>query len=187
MPAGFGLLRRKGRRERGAVAVETALVSLLLITIMAGIIDSSMLFRDGMVLATASRAGARTGASEPLAATFAADTAQQAVAAMSDLDLTRVTKIWVYKASLTTGPPVSCSSDCVQFTVSASGTLSSPIGTWGGRFACGGLVRPLDAVGVLVEYRHPSTMGFFFANRVLKEYAVMQLEPIPSTKSCVSS
>ena len=181
-------LRRGFRdRERGAIAVETALLSLVLVTIMAGIIDSSMLFRDGMVLATASRAGARTGASEPLAATFATDTARQAVAAMSDLDLARVTKIWVYKASLTAGAPASCSSDCVKFTVNASGALSSPTGTWSGRYACGGLVKPLDAVGVLVQYRHPSTIGLFFDNQVMTEYAVMQLEPIPSTKSCVSS
>lgn len=182
--------RRRPRpvRERGAVAVETALVSLMLITLIAGIVDSSMLFRDGLVLATASRAGARTGASEPLASTFAVDAATQVVAAMSDLDPARVTKIWVYKASLTTGEPssgASCSSFCVKFTVSASGVLSAPAGTWSGRKACGG--ETLDAVGIRVEYRHPSTMGFFFDNQVITQSAVMQLEPVPSTQSCVSS
>ena len=40
------LSRRLHRRERGAVAVETALVSMVLVMILGGIIDASMMLRD---------------------------------------------------------------------------------------------------------------------------------------------
>jgi hypothetical protein len=170
------------------VAVETALMSMLLLTLMAGVVDTSMLFRDSLAVASSSRAGARTGSSEPMAPSFATDAAQQAANAMSDLDLSRVPKIWVFKADLATGAPASgwaCSSDCVKFTVSAAGTLSSPSGSWTHRNACSG--SSLDAVGVFVEYRHPSTLGFFFDNTQMQETAIMQLEPIPSSQPCVSA
>ena len=188
MPGGFGLRRRVRRRERGAVAVETALVSLVLVTILAGIIDASMLFRDSLSVASASRAAARTGASEPLAATFATDAAQQAVNALSEVDYTRINKIWVYRADPVTGAPVSgwtCASDCVHFKVNASGALNPEGGSWHNRNACAGTT--LDAVGVLVEYSHPSTIGVFFNDQIVSEHAVMQLEPIPSSMACVSS
>ena len=180
--------RRRRSGERGAVAMETAIISMMLLMLMAGIIDSSMLFRDSIVVSAAARAGSRTGSSEPIASTFATDAAGQALSAMTDLVPGRITKIWVFKASLTTGAPASgsgCTSQCVKFTVSSAGVLSSPSGTWSGRNACAGTTQ--DAVGVLVEYSHPSTMGFFFNNQVLTETTAMQLEPIPSNLACVSS
>jgi len=189
MPPASGRRRRLRRRERGAVAVETALVSLVLATILAGIIDTSMLFRDSLSVSSAARGGARTASSEPLASTFARDAAQQAVNALSDLQYTRITKLWVYKANASTGDPVGgwggCSSNCVAFTVSATGTVSAGTGTWSGRNACAG--STLDAVGVYVQYNHPSTIGVFFNNQPISEHAVMELQPIPSSATCVSS
>ncbi len=181
--------RRRRSSERGAIAVETAIVSVMLLMLMAGIIDSSMLFRDSIIVSSAARAGARTGSAEPLASSFATDAAGQALAAMTDLVPGKITKIWVFKASTTTGAPASgssCSSSCVKFTVSSSGVLSSPSGSWSARNACAGSPT-INAVGVLVEYRHPSTMGFFFNNQLLTETTAMQLEPVPSNLACVSS
>ncbi len=184
-----GALDRPRRRaERGAVAVETALMSLVLVTIMGGIIDSSMLFRDSFSVSSASRAAARTAVSEPMATTFARDAAIQAVAAMSDTDYSRITRLWVYKADSTSGGPLSgsgCPTNCVKFTVSATGVVSSGTGSWHSRKACAG--ETLDAVGVTVQYKHRSTMGMFFRDKLITEAAVMQLEPIPSTRTCVSS
>lgn len=174
-------------RERGAVAVETALMSMVLVMILGGVIDTSMLFRDSLAVASATRAAARTGASEPLAATFASDVATQAVDAMSDLDYTRIAQLWVYKADVASGAPASgwgCASNCFKFTVSASGTLSSPTGSWSARRAC---ADSMEALGVYVEYRHPSTIGMFFDGQRIRDNAIMQFEPVPSSTTCVSS
>ena len=61
------MIRRRCRRarERGAVAVETAFVSMLLISILYSIAETSFLLRDGMVVSSASRAGARIASSLP--------------------------------------------------------------------------------------------------------------------------
>lgn len=177
------------RAERGAVAVEAAIVSTLLFTIAVGIVDVSMLFRTSYEVSSASRAGARLASAEPRSTTFARDAAQQAAASMADLDGTRITKLWVYKANTASavGDPVSgvtCSSSCVQFTVDAAGVVSAGTGSWTARQACAG--GTVDSVGVRVQYRNdaPIRIG---ENALLEETTVMRLEQIPATLTCVSS
>ena len=171
------------------MAVEAAIVSTLLFTIAVGIVDISMLFRTSYEVSSASRAGARLASAEPRAINFARDAAQQAVASMADLDGTRITKLWVYKANTASasGDPVSgntCSSSCVQFTVDATGVVSAGSGSWTARQACAG--GTVDSVGVRVQYRNdaPIRIG---ENALLEETTVMRLEQIPATLTCVSS
>src|SRR4051794_31402242 len=52
---------RRGRNERGAVAVEAALVTPLLFVMLFGIIEMSLLMRDVVSASSSVRAGARTG------------------------------------------------------------------------------------------------------------------------------
>ncbi len=179
--------RPRRHREQGAVAVETALVSLVLVAILFGIIEASFLFRDANVISSASRAGARLAASEPVASSFAADAAKQSVNAMSGIEKSAVTNIWVYKAQADGTPAggATCSSSCIKFTVSAAGVLSSGSGSWSGRQACAG--SSLDRVGVRVAFKHKAAMGFMFDGKMLTESTIMQLEPIPATSPCVSS
>jgi hypothetical protein len=185
-----GRTARRGRAgdERGAIAVETALVSLLLVTIMSGVIEASMLFKDSYSISSAARGGARLGSSEPVASTFAQDTAGQVANALRDLDPTRVQAIWVYKASQTTGLPTSgtsCTSSCLKYTLNSSGAPVLSSGSWTGRSACAG--GTVDAVGVYVEYRHRSLFGRFFNNQIIAERAIMSLEALPSSTACVSA
>ena len=116
---------RAAHSERGAVAIEGALVFTLLFTILAGVVDVSMLFRTTYEVSSASRAGARLAAQEPLSPDLAADAAQQVASAMDGMTYSRITKLWVYKANPNspTGEPASdsnCTSGvkCVKFTVS---------------------------------------------------------------------
>lgn len=183
------------RSERGAVAVEAAIVSTMLFIICAGVVDLSMLFRTTYEVSSASRAGARLAAQEPLATTFARDAATQVVAAMEGMDYTRVTRIWVYRAdpNSATGEPASgatCSSQCVKFTVSATGVVSAGTGSWTGRKACPGDpvagVDPVDAVGVRVQYRHDAPI-MFADNQLVQETTSMRLEQLPTTVVCTST
>src|SRR5690606_26073928 len=54
------LMRRRQRGERGASAVEFALVVPILITLLFGIIEMGFLMKDYVSLSSAVRAGART-------------------------------------------------------------------------------------------------------------------------------
>ena len=65
------------RTERGAVAVEAAIITPLLVALAFGIIEFGLLLKDDLGVTSSVRAGARMASAEPRAATFAQDAADQ--------------------------------------------------------------------------------------------------------------
>ncbi|HMM95739.1 MAG: pilus assembly protein [Micrococcales bacterium] len=176
------------RDEQGAIALEAAIVFLFLFTLLAGVVDVSLFFKDTYSVSSAARAGARMAAADPLSTTFARDTATQVASALTDLDYSRVTEIWVYKADPDTGDTMSgstCGTKCVKFTLTAPGVASAGTGTWTSRNACASTSVDVDSVGVLVRYRHKAAV-MFANNQIITERVTMRLEQIPSTQQCVS-
>lgn len=113
----FAALRRRtsttGRGQRGAVAVEAALVTPLLVTLVLGIIEFSLIMRDYVAVSSSVRVGARIGSASPGAgpatctspctpptapalAQYAADAIQQAGTAMPK---DSIDHIFVYQAN----------------------------------------------------------------------------------------
>lgn len=180
--------RPTAHRDSGAVAVETALVSMLLLTLLTGIVESSFLLKDWLTVSAAARAGARMGASQPRMANFAQDSADQVSNAISDLNTDNLEQVWVYRATYATGLPLSgsfssCTTDCVKFTWPSGGTkLTWLSGFWDPTWqnACAADVNR-NALGVYVRYRHPAPLGFFFNNATVSESTVMRLEPFAGT------
>jgi len=93
-----------GHRDGGAVAVEAAMVSLLLVILLFGIIESSFLFKDWLSVSAAARAGARMGASQPRSPSFAQDSANQVTNALSDLKPANLREVWVYQTTAGNSP-----------------------------------------------------------------------------------
>jgi Flp pilus assembly protein TadG len=179
--------RALGDRDSGAVAVETALVSTLLLVLIFGIVETSFLFKDWLTVSAAARAGARMGSSEPRVATFAQDSVDQVTNAIAGLTPGNIQKVWVYRTTGVTGsPPASCDSGskCVPFTRSGSTFTTSSSGNWAAstQNACAG-DDTRDAIGVYVEYKHAG-MGFFFKNAIVRESTVMWIEPISTSLIC---
>lgn len=189
--------RALGDRDSGAVAVETALVATLLLTLIFGIVETSFLFKDWLTVSAAARAGARMGSSEPrtsvwpaadLPRQFADDSADQVTNAISGLDPTNIQEVWVYKAIYSTGLPASgvgCPSNCVKYNWPIGATkLTYLSGSWPAisQNACAGDVNR-DALGVYVSYKHAG-MGFFFKNAIVSESTVMWIEPLSSSGIC---
>ncbi|WP_460964155.1 TadE/TadG family type IV pilus assembly protein [Pedococcus soli] len=169
------------------MAVETALVSLLLITMLYGIVETSFAYRDALVVSSASRAGARTAAGLPRDPAFATSAAAQVTSALGSMNLSRVNTVWVFKANPATGLPdsgnFSTCTTCVKFVPSGSTLVVSgtPGWTWDSQNACAGTV---DTLGVYVQYRYPSRLGMFFKNTVMTESTVMRLEPYDRVGAC---
>ena len=168
--------------DSGAVAVETALVSMLLLTLLFGIVDSSFLLKDWLTVSAAARAGARMGASQPRMPNFAADSAVQVTNAISGLDPANLQEVWVYRATYATGLPASgslCPTDCMKYTWdSGLKKLVWLSGSWlyTSQNACAGDVNR-NVLGVYLKYRHTAPLGFFFNNATVSESTVMWIEP----------
>ena len=180
-------------RDSGAVAVETAVVSMFLIILVFGIVESSFLFKDWLSVSAAARAGARMGASQPRVANFAQASADQVTNALSDLNPANIQAVWVYKTTGTTGsPPATCdsSSSCVPFTWNGSQLTTSSLGNWlsTSQDACAGDVTTApnlrDSLGVYVKYNHTSPWGFFFNNSTISQSTVMWIEPWTTDVHC---
>ena len=70
-------VRRRERPDRGAVAVEAALITPVLVLLVFGIIEFGLAFRDWLAVTSAVRAGARTAAAETKVDTYEDDTMAQ--------------------------------------------------------------------------------------------------------------
>jgi hypothetical protein len=175
--------RSRGHRDSGAVAVETAVVSMLLVILLFGIVESSFLFKNWLSVSAAARAGARMGASQPRSPSFAQDSANQVTNALSDLDPADLQEVWVYRTTGATGLPdsgsfASCTT-CVKFTwnpVTSSLRPSSDNWSYSSQNACAGDAAR-DSLGVYVKYRHTSPLALFFNNTIISESTVMWIEP----------
>jgi hypothetical protein len=172
-------------RDRGAVAIEAALITPILLTIIVAIIEFGLVYKDQLAVTSAVRAGARMASAEPRIASFAQDAANAVAKEGSALDLSQVTSLWVFKADAG-GHPLgaggtfnSCSSSCVQFSYSTgSKTFVVSGGTWDytTQDAC---VSEQDSVGVYMKYNHQAVTNVLFRTMTLSSNTVMRLEPIP--------
>jgi Flp pilus assembly protein TadG len=186
---------RRARGERGAVAIEAAILTPLLILLIFGIIEFGMLFKDWLAVTSSVRAGTRMASAEPRVMTFAQDAADQVAREGSALDMANVQELWIYKAQTSgsnAGYPVGGDSSfsncttCVKFHWNAgTKTFVAYSNTWAAtaQNACQGDASH-DAIGVYLKILHPGVTGLIFGDMTIKEHSVMSLEPIPTTKTC---
>jgi Flp pilus assembly protein TadG len=185
--------RQLRAQDRGAVAVEAALISPILLALVFGIVEFGLVMKDWLATSSSVRAAARVASAEPRYSGFAQDAANQvANEAGTALNMANIRELWVYKADVASGRPVgdtgsfaSCSK-CVKFQWdSASRSFKQISSTWtfAEQNACQG-DPSRDAVGVFVQIRHPAITNMFFNNIDVTEHSVMALEPIPTAKVC---
>lgn len=189
---------RRRRGERGAAAVEFALVVPLLLTFMLGTVELGLYMKDYVSMSSSVRAGARTssaaagagpaycGASpcsprRPTFAQAAADTMQTAGMAMNADD---INWIMVFKADSTGAVPATCATNCVKYVwnqVSNKFVYSS--GVWDSRLVNACLNdKDRESVGVAMEAKHQWMTGLIGGlmggDKVMTERTIMQFEPL---------
>ncbi len=206
MAVGLAALRPRAREERGAVAVEAALVTPLLLLLVFGIIEMSLLMRDHVAVSSAVRVGGRIASASadaahipctdpsvpcspehaPGFAQAAADAIQRAGSAMpkDSIDF-----ILVYEANADgfpgaatdlTDPEASCSTNCVKYVWSESANkFQYASGAWDSAMvnAC---ANDADAasVGVYLQADHDFVTGIFAETTTVSDHAVMKFEPL---------
>jgi len=203
---------RPGGRDEGAAAVEFALVAMLLITLVFGIIEFSLLLRDYVSVGSAVRQGARIASAEagagpatclsyptgtippPCSPTSAPKLAQDAADAIqiegSAMPKGNIDEIWIYKANASGFPgtatdmaTATCSSNCVKYTwIAANSRFQYAGGTWTST-SIAACAGASDSVGVIMKATHHFIIGLFGTTAQVSDRAVMLFEPIP-TDSC---
>jgi len=204
--------RRPARTERGAVAIEAALILPVLLLLVFGIVEMAFLMKDDVAVTSAVRAGGRTAsanagagpggvadgscvspcspANAPMFAQLAANTIQRAGAA---LPKDSILELWVYKANdkgypggtgLTTW---SCSTDCVRYKwVKSEDAFRYFSGTWLSKSVNACANNSPDSVGIYLKIRHSFTSGIFKDHIDLEDHSVFAFEPLPTT-SCAAN
>ncbi len=182
-------MRRRPRGERGAVAVEAALVTPMFILLVVGIIEFGMFFKDYLSVASAVRAGVRTASAEPRISTYAQDAADSVAAEGTAFNRGQVQELWVYKANTANQFPTGTSTfaggctTCVKFRW--NGTRFTPTySNWAAitQKACS--YNPPDRIGVYLKTRHNAFTKFVFSSITIQESAVLRFEPMPQTQGC---
>ena len=122
--------RTNPANDRGAVAVEAAIILPMLVLLVLGMIELGLLMKAHTATTTLAREGARTASAESRVPTLAEDAANSIARSAATLDFKRMT-VWVYLVNPGEDgtPPASCATDCRSF----SGWVD-PVGTTPGGF-----------------------------------------------------
>lgn len=185
---------RRRAAQRGAVAVETALVTPVLIVVLLGIIELPMLVRDYVAVTSAARTGARVGSAAPSASgpSVASGFSQIAADAVGrsgrSLPAGSLKAVLVYKANSDGFPgglsslPSTCGgiSDCVTLTWSdVAGAFTVSGGSWPSSTVNACFPGNVDALGVGVIAEHKFFNGLIGSTMTMSDHAVMDFEPMP--------
>ena len=191
--------------ERGAAAVEAALLTPLLVLVLLGIIETSLFMRDVVSASSSTRVATRiasvsaaggpgtcqasanpppcTPASVPALAQAAADAVQKAGMAMPK---DQINWILVYNADPTGWPigsnkTATCSSDCVKYVWDEGiDKFRYASGTWQSPSINACINDPQRmSVGVILNSTHSWVTGVFGSGITLQERNVTQFEPLP--------
>ena len=197
-----GLQRRSN--ERGASAVEAAIVTPMVFALFFGIVEMGFLFKDYLAVAGAVRAGVRIASAHPRVSTFAQDAADGVALTGGAMNFSDIQQLWVYKVSTTatSDKPFERSdfndcSVCVQFRWDAptkkfvtTPNSAHPVlkDNWPANTqnACSarGPGGPPDRIGVYLQFKHDAFTNFVFKTVTISEASVMMLEPIPVLTGC---
>lgn len=181
----------KGTRQRGAAAVEAAIIVPLLVFLTFGILEFGLYWQQSHTFNDAARSAARLGATmarEPDYEMRMIEELTEVVQALPDNSIEEVT---FYKASPTTGDPItgtveSCTVDCWRFTWNeATRTFTKVSGPeWPPleMSACGDEAST-DYIGVWIQGWYESLTGMI-GRRQVTETTVLRLEPVPLSVTC---
>jgi hypothetical protein len=171
------------------VAVEAALIFPLLVVLVFGMIEFSLLMRDHVATTSVVRAGARTASASGSNPAFVQLTVDAMERAGSALPRDSYESLWIYKANDdglpigSTGPnhfeAADCNTSCIRYQWNEARDEFRPVdvNAWpqSSIRACPG--APFDAVGVYLSAEHKWVTGLFGTTTTVSDRAVLNFEP----------
>jgi hypothetical protein len=183
------LQSRRARSERGAVAVEAALIVPLLAGLFTSMVEFALLLDSGAVVANASRQGARAAATAGRSTDADYRIVQSVLGARGSIPLERIRYIVVYKAANPDGRiPGNCAaamrndnSDgvkdvCNIYRPGNSFAVGSSL-PWAPSGRANGIEEDRDYIGVYVETTYTSPLALVVRDRTVAKVAVFRMDP----------
>jgi Flp pilus assembly protein TadG len=183
--------------DRGASAVEAAIVTPVVMMLLFGIIELGFVFKDYLAVAGAVRAGVRTASANPRVANFAQVAANKVAQTGGAMNFSDVKQLWVFKVDPNTNKTIgftnySDCSYCVKFKWDSGTKAFVPITgagapTWAytDQSACSlSIGGPLDRIGVYLQLKHDPFTGLVLHTIYISEASILSLEPIPVSSGC---
>jgi Flp pilus assembly protein TadG len=188
------------RTEKGASAVEFAIILPLVLFIVLGMVEFGTLIKSTNTVSNAANAGARVASVESRKESYHVN-AKLAIEAVLNNAKIAAKKIVVYKADRTTGAPTNggtplvskdystCTAECfiwkefngfyVWNNINDTTGNVPPTVRWPWwRMAACGTTSGTDYIGVWVEYDHRFITSLFGTSRTVRQRAIYRLEPI---------
>ena len=196
---------RAKARERGAVAIEAALITPVLLFLVIGIIEMALLMKDEVAATSAVRVAGRTASANagagpgilagdecvspctparaPMLAQLAANALQRAGSALPE---DSINELWVYLAN-DKGFPLpdgnetwTCGTDCVRYRwVDSQDQFRFVSGAWTSSEINACANQQPDAVGIYLQASHEFVTGVF-GGALVGDHAVFAFEPLPT-------
>jgi hypothetical protein len=186
--------RKRMFGERGAAAVEAAIVTPVVMALIFGIVELGSVFKDYLAVAGAVRSGVRIASANPRTSTFAQVAASTVAQTGGVMNFNDVQQLWVYKVALTSNKPFGFTdfSDCtvcVKFhwdTGTNAFVLTSDNWSYKSQNACSasGPGGPPDRIGVYLQLKHYAFTGLIFSSVNISDASILTLEPLPLLTGC---
>lgn len=194
---------RRARGENGAVLVEVVLILPILMLISLAVFDLGLGWKASMTVTNAARAGARVASNLGVSATADKSALASIAASLGTVPVSEIDVIVIYRATTADGDvPADCltgstratggssASQCNVYTgaeaiaASTSTTFTGNCGSSRDRFWCpstrgnsqAASTGP-DYLGVYVRINHTTKTKAFGSTMVVKDRAVMRIEP----------
>lgn len=183
--------RRRVGTERGAIAVEAAIASSLLVLMFFGVLEVGQLLRTRAVMTDASREGARVAAALPREDGYQNSALAAINGVVANAEGEPIDYVVVYKADPATGDILSgevledCVIDCWRFLWVAGGFQQQLGAAWPAdeQNACGG-VGDTDWLAVYVRGHYQGISPMLTIDRSFTDRTIMRLEPIELGLPC---
>jgi hypothetical protein len=183
---------RHGRgSDRGATLVEAALSSVLVMTVLFGVLEFGLAFKDYLSMASAVRDGARTASTMGNDTLADYDIIQDVIKRMPAVNPNQIQAIVVFKGTSTTstistacqtGPVAgSCNwygpTDIIRPSTDFTGDAPAPDSYWAPKTRKDSLAGPPDYVGVWVKIYHGGITGLLHMSKSYSDQTIMRIEP----------
>lgn len=194
---------RARRGERGAVLVEVVLIVPVLLIISLGVFDIGLSWKASLTVSNASRAGARVASNIGIGATADKAALSSIAASLGTIPASEIDVVVIYRTTTPTGAvPAGCLDSvaklaggnlvlqCNTYSASdingaaTSSAFTGVCATSRDRFWCPStrannqaLSAGPDYIGVFVRINHATKTKMFGSTMVIKDTAVMRIEP----------